>query len=137
MKIIIAEDDEDIALSYRIALESRRHEVTVTKDGAQFMIYYAAICNTNPDQNRVDAGKLEPPFNVAILDYRMPEKNGLEVAKEILELRPNQRIIFASAFVREALIDPVMQSKMVVDILQKPFELAELVETVERVVMKC
>ncbi|MDQ3967915.1 MAG: hypothetical protein M3275_05910 [Thermoproteota archaeon] len=36
---------------------------------------------------------------VVILDYKMPKKDGLRVAKEILDMNPEQRIIFASAYV--------------------------------------
>jgi len=123
MKIIIAEDEETIAEAYRLALEMRGHEVTITKDGAQCMERYNADCNASENH--------AAPFDLAILDYRMPKKNGLDVAKEILELRPNQRIIFASAYVRETVVESVKQLKMVVELLQKPFELDVLVNTVE------
>jgi hypothetical protein len=33
----------------------------------------------------------------------MPKKNAIEVAKEILEINPEQWIIFASAYVKETL----------------------------------
>jgi CheY-like chemotaxis protein len=39
------------------------------------------------------------PFDVVVLDYKMPSKDGMEVAKEILQINPYQRIIFASAYV--------------------------------------
>jgi CheY-like chemotaxis protein len=32
----------------------------------------------------------------------MPKMNGMEVAKEILAVNPHQRIIFASAYVRDS-----------------------------------
>jgi CheY-like chemotaxis protein len=43
------------------------------------------------------------PFDAVVLDYRMPKKDGLEVAKEILKMYPEQRIIFASAYIKESL----------------------------------
>jgi CheY-like chemotaxis protein len=49
----------------------------------------------------------------------MPKKDGLEAAKEILELNPRQRIIFASAYVKETLEDSVKQLKQVVELMQK------------------
>ena len=42
------------------------------------------------------------PFDVVVLDYKMPGKDGMEVAKEILTINPDQRIIFASAYVRDS-----------------------------------
>jgi CheY-like chemotaxis protein len=41
------------------------------------------------------------PFDAVIQDYNMPRINGMEVAKEILVVNPHQRIIFASAYVKE------------------------------------
>jgi response regulator RpfG family c-di-GMP phosphodiesterase len=39
-------------------------------------------------------------LDAVILDYRIPRKDGIEVAKEILEINPKQRKTFASAYVR-------------------------------------
>ena len=74
---------------------------------------------------------LPPPFDAVILDYRMPKKDGLEAAKEILELDPRQRIVFASAYVKETLDDSVKQLKQVVELMQKPFEADTLADTIE------
>ena len=34
-----------------------------------------------------------PVFDIIVLDYKMPDKDGMEVAKEILIINPDQRII--------------------------------------------
>jgi CheY-like chemotaxis protein len=73
----------------------------------------------------------QAPFDVVILDYKMPAKNGLEVAKEILSLVPRQRIIFASAYVKETLMTSVKELSQVVEMLQKPFTVDLLIETIE------
>ncbi len=72
-----------------------------------------------------------PPFDAVVLDYRMPKKDGLEVAKEILALNPSQRIIFASAFVKETLRESVRELRQVVELMQKPFLPEALVDVVE------
>jgi CheY-like chemotaxis protein len=36
------------------------------------------------------------PFDAVVLDYKIPQMNGLEVAKEILAVNPHKRIILAS-----------------------------------------
>jgi len=46
---------------------------------------------------------MESSYDVVILDYKMPGVNGMDVAKEIFKINPNQRIIFASAYVEETL----------------------------------
>jgi CheY-like chemotaxis protein len=61
----------------------------------------------------------------------MPGMNGMEVAKAILNAYPHQRIIFASAYVRDTLEHSVKELKQVVELMQKPFTLKELTDTVE------
>jgi len=123
MKILIAEDEPDIAMPYRIVLEKRNHQVMITDNGeACLEAYQDAIKRTKSDGT---------PFDAVVLDYRMPKKDGMEVAKEILATNPHQRIIFASAYVKDTLVDSVKQLKQVVELMQKPFELESLVDTIE------
>jgi len=55
----------------------------------------------------------------------------MDVAKAILKLNPQQRIIFASAYAKETLVDSVKQLDRIVELLQKPFSLQSLVDTIE------
>jgi CheY-like chemotaxis protein len=59
------------------------------------------------------------PFEAVILDYKMPQLNGIEVAKEILAVNPHQRIIFASAYIQETVKDSVKELKQVVEVIAK------------------
>src|SRR5207249_2272408 len=61
----------------------------------------------------------------------MPQINGLEVAKEILAVNSHQRIIFASAYVKETLESSIKQLKQLVELIQKPFTLMKLIDTIE------
>ncbi|MEM2759233.1 MAG: response regulator [Nitrososphaerales archaeon] len=124
MKILIAEDENDIAIPYRIALEKRSHDVVMTSNGEDcLMTYYEAL--------RRVSKRNSSPFDVVVLDYRMPKMDGMEVAKAILRVNPHQRIIFASAYVKDTLVDSVKQLKQVVELIQKPFELDALINTIE------
>lgn len=71
------------------------------------------------------------PFDAVVLDYKMPRINGMEVAKEILAVNPHQRIIFASAYVKETLVDSIKQLNQVVELMQKPFGENALIDTIE------
>lgn len=75
--------------------------------------------------------QLSSPYDAVVLDYRMPKKDGLQVAKEILESNPSQRIIFASAYVKETLKESVKELRQVVELMQKPFLPEALVDVVE------
>ena len=57
--------------------------------------------------------------------------NGMEVAKEILAVNSHQRIIFASAYVKETLQESVKQLHQIVELIQKPFEINKLIDTIE------
>jgi CheY-like chemotaxis protein len=142
MKILIAEDESDISHTYRVALESRNHDVNIANDGISCLkIYREELANRRPtssdrrtkyDNNAQGSPALSTsPFDVVVLDYKMPGKDGMEVAKEILTINPDQRIIFASAYVKETLENSVKELKRVVELLQKPFEIQAFIDTIE------
>ena len=141
MKILIAEDESDISHTYRVALESRNHDVEITDDGVKCIQVYreelakrqaSSYKNMKHNNNLQDSRPTATtPFDVVVLDYKMPGKNGMEVAKEIFEINPDQRIIFASAYVKETLENSVKQLKRVVELLQKPFEIQAFIDTIE------
>jgi CheY-like chemotaxis protein len=129
MKILIAEDDNDTAASYKVALEERGHQVTITNNGQCCLeIYHKELqnitLNTNPSYD-------VQPFDVVILDYKMPKINGMELAKEIVAINPHQRIIFAYAYVKETLMDSIQQLNHIVELLEKPFSIDALLDTIE------
>jgi CheY-like chemotaxis protein len=66
-----------------------------------------------------------------VLDYKQPGVDGMEVAKEILSVNRHQRIIFASAYVRETLEDSIKQLNQIVELMQKPFGEQALIDTIE------
>jgi CheY-like chemotaxis protein len=114
---------------YKLALGDRGHSVIHTKNGEDCLKVYhnefqIVTFHSDPEEHI-------QPFDAVILDYNMPRMNGLEVAKEILAVNPHQRIIFASAYLQDMLIESIRQLNQIVEILNKPFSEQELVDTVE------
>ena len=105
LKILIAEDDIDIALFYKVVLEARNHHVVSTDNGEDCLtIYRQEFANfTLRIRSTASDNKQQQLFDAVILDYKMPGINGIEVAKEIIKINPRQRIIISSAHSREAL----------------------------------
>jgi two-component system chemotaxis response regulator CheY len=66
----------------------------------------------------------EPP-DIIIMDHRMPNKDGVETTKEILQINPNTKIIFASA--DTAVRDAALASGAL-SFLSKPFAVADLMD---------
>jgi CheY-like chemotaxis protein len=131
MNILIAEDEMDIALLYKKVLEARNHRVTVTSNGEDCLKCYHDMFQEMISSHTHCMQRLQLPFDVVLLDYKMPQINGMEVAKEILAVNSHQRIIFASAHVKETLVDSIKQLKQVVELMQKPFTINKLVDTIE------
>jgi DNA-binding NtrC family response regulator len=130
MNILIAEDEMDIALLYKKVLEARNHRVRVTSNGEDCLkCYHDVFQEVMSSHTRMQ--RLQVPFDVVLLDYKMPQINGMEVAKEILAVNSHQRIIFASAHVKETLEDSIKQLKQVVELMQKPFTINKLIDTIE------
>jgi len=94
LNILIAEDNEFTSKQYKTALEKKGHHVTLTKNGEECVEIY------NDETKYAELFKKDTPspFDIVLLDQNMPRKTGTEAAKEILETKNNQRIIFLSAF---------------------------------------
>ena len=137
MLVLLAEDEQDIARLYRATLEKRGHSVTMALDGEECIrLYNFAYKQNSSSLNREKVGRHDnvvkkPPFDAVILDHRMPRKNGLQVASEILTLEPEQRIIFVSAYAKESLVKPIRQFSAEVELYQKPLGLDKLVDAIE------
>ncbi|WP_371503812.1 response regulator [Nitrosopumilus adriaticus] len=119
-RILVAEDNRFTAMQYEKILQSGNHEVEIAKDGDDCIKKYIDSMN--------DASK-ESKYDVLILDHSMPQRNGAEVASDILSLNPKQKIILASAY---ALSTERNFSKLKDKILflQKPFQLSKILELV-------
>jgi CheY-like chemotaxis protein len=131
MNILIAEDDKDIALLYKKVLEARNHKVTITSNGEDCLKCYHDVFQEMISSRTRSVQSLQVPFDVVLLDYKMPQIDGMEVAKEILAVNSHQRIIFASAHVKETLEYSIKQLKQVVELMQKPFTVNNLIDTIE------
>jgi two-component system cell cycle response regulator CpdR len=123
LHILAAEDNQFAGLQYKKIFEKHQHSITIARDGEECVELYKKKLEENRDGNE--------PFNVVLLDFVMPKKNGVRVAKDILELRPNQKIIFVSAFGNGVLDDATTILKDSVEIIQKPFSLEFLVKKLE------
>ena len=126
MKILLAEDEPAAANLFKSTLENRNHDVIIAKDGDICLKEYKnALEKLGAETNE------KFPFDVVVLDIKMPNKDGVQTAKEILELNPSQRILFSSAFVKECLVDSLKNFINIISVFEKPFDLEGFVDTIE------
>jgi CheY-like chemotaxis protein len=125
LNILIAEDNQFTATQYDRILRKYGHSITMTKDGSECLQKYQEKMKKT-EFNSLDSN----PFDVVVLDQSMPKMSGSEVATQILNVRPTQKIIFASAY---ALTGSEETKKLEdrVKYLQKPFSLNSFVEKIE------
>lgn len=131
MRILIAEDEQNIAETYKLFFEDHNHQVVLTGDGEECVREYKSALEGLKPEELTEHGIQKTPFDAVILDYKMPKKDGMEAAKEILAMSSKQRIIFASAYVLDTLQEAVKDLGRVVELVQKPFEIEELISLVE------
>ncbi|MHA1489913.1 MAG: response regulator [Promethearchaeota archaeon] len=114
-EIFIVEDDTSLRILYEKVLILNGYNVTASaRDGEEAVKLFKNFSN-KPD--------------VILMDHRMPIKNGLEAAKEILEINNKSIIIFASAdksIREEAISIGAMSFK------DKPFTIERLVNNIEK-----
>ncbi|MHA1148680.1 MAG: response regulator [Promethearchaeota archaeon] len=113
-KIFIVEDDESLRELYIKILDIKGFKVLdYAMDGDEAV-------------NKFKNFLIKP--DIILMDHRMPNKNGLDAATEILNIDKNVRIIFASA---DHGIRLKVKELGINHFLEKPFTLSKLIEEIE------
>ena len=115
-RILIADDEPNILRLYQVWLEHECNYVVTVKDGKKCI----DVFKTETTVNTKDY------FDIVILDQKMPNMTGVEAAKEILKINPEQRIIFASGDLEKSLRQSISELGRLVEVIEKPFLVEEL-----------
>jgi len=125
LKILVAEDSPSIAMLYKKSLEKRGHIVIVTENGLKCLYQY-----TDDYKVRGEDKKKTSLYDLVILDHKMPRMQGTDVAKEIIEMNPKQRILFVTGHVKE-MMKGVRKIGEKIELMQKPFPVKAMIRQVE------
>ena len=125
MKILVAEDSQSVALVYKKTLEKRGHLVIITENGLKCLYQY-----TDDFKLRGDDKKKTSLYDLVILDHKMPRMAGTDVAKEIIEMNPKQRILFVTGHVKD-MMKGVRKIGEKIELMQKPFRISAMITQVE------
>ncbi|MFT5691549.1 MAG: two-component system cell cycle sensor histidine kinase/response regulator CckA [Oceanicoccus sp.] len=113
--ILVVDDEVSLLTLYKEILESEDYQVTTTENGVQAL----AAFTKNPAL-----------FDLVLTDQKMPQMNGKELAKQLLQIRPELPIIITSGY-NQALSSETMTAMGIRCSLQKPVGLKDLVDTVK------
>ena len=120
-KIYIIEDEKDISNLYRLLFEREGIEIEDIVSSGRVAL------------EKIEQIKEKIEDIVFLIDNRIPEKTGLEVAKRLIEISPALRnqIIIATA-------DDTISKDQVEDLgipyfLRKPFSLEDLLATIDNI----
>jgi len=113
--ILIVDDEKNIRLTLSQSLETLGGEIDTAANGEEAL------------------SKLkEREFGLILLDIRMPGMDGMEVLRQVREIRPDIRVIMITAYgTVESAVEAIKLGA--VDFLQKPFDPEEIRELVSRV----
>ena len=89
-RTLIVDDDEDMRFLLRVLIEAANEGLTIAAEAS------------NGDEAIAQWREHQP--DVVVLDHRMPDRMGLDVAAEILAEHPGQSIILFSAYLDEETI---------------------------------
>ncbi|MCC6196729.1 MAG: response regulator [Burkholderiales bacterium] len=121
LRILVAEDNATNQAIIQQLLESAGHAVFLTRDG----------------EEALDAYELQQP-DLAILDFNMPERSGVEVTKAIRQMEPTgvrMPIIILSASVTPETRERVREAGAD-DFVGKPFDAATFIKAVDELARK-
>jgi CheY-like chemotaxis protein len=117
-RILIIDDDQMVLNMLRQVLEGAKHTVVEAANGEVAMRLWR-----------------EQPADLIVTDILMPEKDGLEVIRELRRECPTVKVIALSGGSRKVHFDALDVARRfgAVATLEKPFELKELLAAVESV----
>jgi two-component system, cell cycle response regulator CpdR len=115
-KLLIVEDDESVRTLSARALERAGHMVDIAADGAQGLA-------------RVEAAG--GGYDLVVSDIRMPEMDGIEMAVAASALFPSLKIMLMTGYADQRERAEELNG-IILDVVQKPFTLAEIRSRVER-----
>jgi len=107
VKILAVDDEPGILFSLRAGLKQ-----------------YAITTCSNPREALLQVD--ERSFDIFIVDFKMPDMNGLELLLEIKKRVQNPLGIMLTAFADKALLEELINRELVWKVIEKPFQLKNL-----------
>ncbi|MHA1302971.1 MAG: response regulator [Candidatus Heimdallarchaeaceae archaeon] len=121
LHLIIIEDEGDISNLYKMLFEREGVEIN------------EILYNGQTALDKIEEKIEELENYVYLIDNRIPEKAGIEVAKRLIEIRPQLREQIIIATADDTLTKSEVNELGIPYFLRKPFSLDELLETFAKI----
>lgn len=113
LRLLVVDDDRYACDALTKVLRKRNYDVDVAMDGKQAL----ELASTNE-------------YDLAILDYQLPDMTGADVLRGARELRPDFQAIFVTAYTTIDKVFPAVDAGAQ-RVLPKPFQAEELLRLVD------
>ena len=118
---ILYVDDEKSLLDFgKEILGHLGYEVVVSTSGVEALEIFCV----RPDR-----------FDLVLTDMTMPHMNGIELAEELIDIRPDLPVILCSGF-DEMITKEIVENAGVKEFIQKPFGIHKLANTIQGLIRK-
>jgi len=104
--ILLVEDDEHLRGGFSMVLEKKGYKVLIATNGREALTL---------------AESYTGPIHLLLTDVIMPELSGVDLAKKILVLRPDLRVLYMSGYTNDALENSGVENFAQSEFIQKPF----------------
>jgi PAS domain S-box-containing protein len=118
--VLLVEDEVAVRELVRVILTSHGYQVLTAENPAQA----AAICRQS-----------QQPIDILLTDVVMPSVTGPELAKELLAMRSDLKVVYMTGYAGESLEEQGLNSDSFL-ILQKPFKAADLERKIQQVLCR-
>ena len=115
-RILIVEDDQDVRVTMDHVFSGHGYEVTAAANAATALELLA-----------------QGPIDVVLLDYRLPDMDGLDLYHRIKDRQPDVLCVFVTAYATVDMIEAALNAG-VRRVLPKPVDISEILDAVEELV---
>ena len=111
--VLIVDDNESLCKTLSFILNRKGYTTTIANDGPD------AIKQTE-----------ETPFDLTLMDIRMPDMNGVEAFKKIKRLRPKTAVVMMTAHSVKELVQEALEEGAF-GIIYKPLDIDKVISLIE------
>ena len=114
-KVLVIDDERMMTSMIKVILEDRGHSVT-------------GFSNSMAGEHEA----IKNNYDLIYLDLHMPERNGAEITKNILDVKPYSKIIIITAFPIDSLAEEALRAGALT-LLEKPLDMTKILNSINTI----